>query len=304
MHARQPPSLPARSPAGWLSRSKLEVAGSAVIRADVVAHSIAMAKGAVIDGTVTITSGAAPGREFQEKRTAASGRLKPPGRRLSRRRVASSPGLRAQQREHPLVPARSDPRDARKSRSARRSACRDRRVPADVRAGEPCRRDDRVIERGEDVRRHLQLCQARAGDRITVQVVLEGGVARCASAPAPRSCAAGRACARALRNRSCPATAPASCAGCAATCARSTARTPGMPACSAARVATGSSTGETAMTRARRSCAVRAWAATRSMKLPPSEKPTSCSGRCGKRCCSAARHRPPPAGGRSGTDRG
>jgi cytoskeletal protein CcmA (bactofilin family) len=46
---------------------KLELGASAVIRADVVAHSIAIAKGAVIDGTVTITSGQRR-IEFQEKR--------------------------------------------------------------------------------------------------------------------------------------------------------------------------------------------------------------------------------------------
>ena len=36
---------------------KLEVGGTAVIRADIVARSIAVAKGAVIDGAVTVTSG-------------------------------------------------------------------------------------------------------------------------------------------------------------------------------------------------------------------------------------------------------
>ena len=47
---------------------KLEVAGSAVLRADIVARSIAVAKGAVIDGTVTVTSGE-PVVQFEEKRT-------------------------------------------------------------------------------------------------------------------------------------------------------------------------------------------------------------------------------------------
>lgn len=46
---------------------KLEVAGSAVLRADIVAKSIAVAKGAVIDGTVTVTSGE-PVVQFEEKR--------------------------------------------------------------------------------------------------------------------------------------------------------------------------------------------------------------------------------------------
>jgi cytoskeletal protein CcmA (bactofilin family) len=46
---------------------KLEVAGSAVLRADIVARSIAVAKGAVIDGVVTVTSGE-PVVQFEEKR--------------------------------------------------------------------------------------------------------------------------------------------------------------------------------------------------------------------------------------------
>jgi cytoskeletal protein CcmA (bactofilin family) len=46
---------------------KLEIAATAVIQADIVAHSIAIAKGAVIDGEVTVTSGQ-PVVEFQEKR--------------------------------------------------------------------------------------------------------------------------------------------------------------------------------------------------------------------------------------------
>jgi cytoskeletal protein CcmA (bactofilin family) len=48
---------------------KLEIGASAVIRADVVAHSIAIARGAVIDGTVTVTSGE-PVLHFDEKRKA------------------------------------------------------------------------------------------------------------------------------------------------------------------------------------------------------------------------------------------
>lgn len=46
---------------------KLEIGASAVIHADVIARSIAIAKGAVIDGTITVTSGE-PIVEFQEKR--------------------------------------------------------------------------------------------------------------------------------------------------------------------------------------------------------------------------------------------
>jgi cytoskeletal protein CcmA (bactofilin family) len=48
---------------------KLELGATAVIRADLVARSIAIAKGAVIDGTVTVTSGQ-PVVEFEEKRGA------------------------------------------------------------------------------------------------------------------------------------------------------------------------------------------------------------------------------------------
>lgn len=46
---------------------KLEVGATAVLRADIVARSIAVAKGAVIDGVVTVTSGE-PVHEFEEKR--------------------------------------------------------------------------------------------------------------------------------------------------------------------------------------------------------------------------------------------
>jgi len=49
--------------------NKLEVGASAVIHADIVARSIAVAKGAVIDGTVTVTSGE-PVVQFIEKRAA------------------------------------------------------------------------------------------------------------------------------------------------------------------------------------------------------------------------------------------
>jgi len=48
---------------------KLEVGATAVIRADIVARSIAIAKGAVIDGEVTVTSGQ-PVVQFEEKRGA------------------------------------------------------------------------------------------------------------------------------------------------------------------------------------------------------------------------------------------
>jgi cytoskeletal protein CcmA (bactofilin family) len=56
---------------------KLEIGATAVIRADVSARSIAVAKGAVIEGQVTITSGE-PVIEFEERRharaaTAAAG---------------------------------------------------------------------------------------------------------------------------------------------------------------------------------------------------------------------------------------
>jgi cytoskeletal protein CcmA (bactofilin family) len=48
---------------------KVEIGASAVIRADVVAKRIAIARGAVIDGTVTVTSGE-PVLHFDERRTA------------------------------------------------------------------------------------------------------------------------------------------------------------------------------------------------------------------------------------------
>ena len=48
---------------------KLELGATAVIRADIVARSIAVAKGAVIDGEVTVTSGQ-PIVRFEEKRKA------------------------------------------------------------------------------------------------------------------------------------------------------------------------------------------------------------------------------------------
>jgi cytoskeletal protein CcmA (bactofilin family) len=46
---------------------KLEVGMTAVIRADIVARTIAVARGAIIDGAVTITSGQ-PLMQFEEKR--------------------------------------------------------------------------------------------------------------------------------------------------------------------------------------------------------------------------------------------
>ena len=45
---------------------KLEIGATAVIRADISAKSIAVAKGAIIDGAVTVTSGQVV--EFEEKR--------------------------------------------------------------------------------------------------------------------------------------------------------------------------------------------------------------------------------------------
>ena len=46
---------------------KLEIGATAVIRADIVARSIAVARGAVIEGAMTVTSGEAV-LEFEEKR--------------------------------------------------------------------------------------------------------------------------------------------------------------------------------------------------------------------------------------------
>lgn len=48
---------------------KLEIGSTAIVRADVVARSIAVAKGAVIEGQVTVTSGEQV-IEFEEKRAA------------------------------------------------------------------------------------------------------------------------------------------------------------------------------------------------------------------------------------------
>ena len=48
-------------------RGKLEVGASAVLQADIVAGSIAIAKGAVIEGEVQVTSGE-PVLRFEEKR--------------------------------------------------------------------------------------------------------------------------------------------------------------------------------------------------------------------------------------------
>ncbi len=48
---------------------KLEVGATAIIKADIVASSIAIAKGAVIEGEVTVTSGG-PVIQFEEKRRA------------------------------------------------------------------------------------------------------------------------------------------------------------------------------------------------------------------------------------------
>jgi cytoskeletal protein CcmA (bactofilin family) len=46
---------------------KLEIGSSAVIRAEVVARSIAIAKGAIVEGAITVTSGQ-PIVRFEEKR--------------------------------------------------------------------------------------------------------------------------------------------------------------------------------------------------------------------------------------------
>jgi cytoskeletal protein CcmA (bactofilin family) len=49
-------------------QNKLEIGSTAVIRADVIAKTIAIAKGAVIEGAVTVTSGQ-PVAQFEEKRS-------------------------------------------------------------------------------------------------------------------------------------------------------------------------------------------------------------------------------------------
>jgi cytoskeletal protein CcmA (bactofilin family) len=50
---------------------RLEVGATAVIRADVVARTVAIARGAVIEGAVTVTSGT-PVVRFEERRGAAA----------------------------------------------------------------------------------------------------------------------------------------------------------------------------------------------------------------------------------------
>jgi cytoskeletal protein CcmA (bactofilin family) len=67
IHARQ--AVVAGSISGKLIvAEKLEIGSSAVIRAEVVARSIAIAKGAIVEGAVTVTSGQ-PIVRFEEKRT-------------------------------------------------------------------------------------------------------------------------------------------------------------------------------------------------------------------------------------------
>jgi cytoskeletal protein CcmA (bactofilin family) len=67
IHARQ--AVIAGSISGKLIvAEKVEIGSSAVIRAEVVARSIAIAKGAIVEGAVTVTSGQ-PIVRFEEKRT-------------------------------------------------------------------------------------------------------------------------------------------------------------------------------------------------------------------------------------------
>ena len=56
-----------RKDAGLSFEEKVEIGASAVLHADIVARSIAVAKGAVIDGDVTVTSGQ-PVVQFDERR--------------------------------------------------------------------------------------------------------------------------------------------------------------------------------------------------------------------------------------------
>jgi cytoskeletal protein CcmA (bactofilin family) len=52
---------------------KLEIGSSAVIHADIVAHAVAIARGAVVDGDMTVTGGQ-PVVHFDEKRHHAHGK--------------------------------------------------------------------------------------------------------------------------------------------------------------------------------------------------------------------------------------
>ena len=54
---------------GLIVRDKLEIGYTAVIRGKVSARTIAIAKGAIVDGEIEVTSGAPP-LQFQEKREA------------------------------------------------------------------------------------------------------------------------------------------------------------------------------------------------------------------------------------------
>jgi len=57
-------------------RKKIEIAASAIIRGCVIASSIAMERGATIDGEVTVT-GEQPILEFDERRASAAGTQTP-----------------------------------------------------------------------------------------------------------------------------------------------------------------------------------------------------------------------------------
>jgi cytoskeletal protein CcmA (bactofilin family) len=53
---------------GLAVKGKLEIGYTAVIRGSVSARTIAIAKGAIVEGDIEVTSGA-PMQEFEEKRT-------------------------------------------------------------------------------------------------------------------------------------------------------------------------------------------------------------------------------------------
>ena len=64
---RSRPSSPVRSRGGLSVKGKLEIGYTAVIRGSVSAQTIAIAKGAIVDGDIVVTSGM-PMQEFEEKR--------------------------------------------------------------------------------------------------------------------------------------------------------------------------------------------------------------------------------------------
>ena len=94
----RPRSMAGRITGRLVVENKLEVGASAVIRADIVARSIAVAKGAVIDGAVTVTSGEAV---WSSRRSARRLGQVPPSWLTMRRSSQVGPGRRAKKPQCP-----------------------------------------------------------------------------------------------------------------------------------------------------------------------------------------------------------